>query len=195
LPSLGEVEATLAALDKEAEEHALRGASTQARVNSRRLRHWPEAMVALLRDGSGPFAEAFPAAREPSARASLTLPFEVQALRLGPLAIVGLPVEPLGAIGHALRDLAPGLVPATPPANAPGATSAAGAAPEADAWVWCAGYANGCYGYLPPADEYPRGGYEVDSAYRYYGQIAPFAPTCAALALGEAAAALKTLFG
>jgi hypothetical protein len=33
------------------------------------------------------------------------------------------------------------------------------------------GYSNGCIGYVPPADAYPLGGYEVVSAYRYYGTL------------------------
>jgi hypothetical protein len=39
------------------------------------------------------------------------------------------------------------------------------------------GYTNGCHGYLPTAAEYPRGGYEVEIAYRYYG-TQMFAPEC-----------------
>ena len=37
------------------------------------------------------------------------------------------------------------------------------------------GYTNGCIGYVPPAADYPDGGYEVDYAYRLYGtqMIAP----------------------
>ena len=32
------------------------------------------------------------------------------------------------------------------------------------------GYTNGLIGYLPPAESYPEGGYEVDDAYRWYGR-------------------------
>lgn len=38
------------------------------------------------------------------------------------------------------------------------------------------GYADDNPGYLPPPDELPRGGYEVDEAHRYYRQPATFAP-------------------
>jgi neutral ceramidase len=40
-------------------------------------------------------------------------------------------------------------------------------------------YADGVPGYLPPADEYAHGGYEVDEAHRFYGMPAAFAPGCA----------------
>ncbi|MBI2190975.1 MAG: neutral/alkaline non-lysosomal ceramidase N-terminal domain-containing protein [Planctomycetes bacterium] len=32
-------------------------------------------------------------------------------------------------------------------------------------------YSNGCLGYVPPAEEYPFGGYEVDMAYQFYGTL------------------------
>lgn len=41
--------------------------------------------------------------------------------------------------------------------------------------VLVAGYSNGCPGYLPTADEYPIGGYEVCDAHRYYGMPGRFA--------------------
>ena len=36
-------------------------------------------------------------------------------------------------------------------------------------------YTNGCWNYLPTAEEYPRGGYEVNDANKYYGTLM-FAP-------------------
>ena len=38
------------------------------------------------------------------------------------------------------------------------------------------GLANGCVGYLPTTDEYHRGGYEIDLAYKVYGEVQMFAP-------------------
>ncbi|MGO4722377.1 MULTISPECIES: hypothetical protein [unclassified Inquilinus] len=38
------------------------------------------------------------------------------------------------------------------------------------------GFADGCPGYVPPAAEYPHGGYEVEEAHRYYGMPAAMAP-------------------
>jgi neutral ceramidase len=38
------------------------------------------------------------------------------------------------------------------------------------------GYANGCIGYVPTADEYARGGYEIDEAYKVYPSVRMIAP-------------------
>ncbi|MEE2830753.1 MAG: hypothetical protein VYD18_00175 [Candidatus Latescibacterota bacterium] len=38
------------------------------------------------------------------------------------------------------------------------------------------GYANGCIGYVPTQDEYERGGYEVEEAYRVYPSVLMIAP-------------------
>jgi hypothetical protein len=118
--------------------------------------------------------------------AGQAVPFEVQMLKLGPLAIVGIPAEPLNALGLAVRGLAS---PRTAGGGARGNTTSSG-----PARVWCAGYANGCYGYLPVREEYPRGGYEVESAHRHYGRPGPFAPDTAERVLAEAAAGIATLW-
>ena len=76
----------------------------------------------------------------------------VTALRWGPAVIVALPGEPFAAAAHAIRAHAD-----------PGDT------------VLVAGYSDGCPGYLPPAEEYAHGGYEVEEAHRYYGLPGPFA--------------------
>jgi neutral ceramidase len=60
----------------------------------------------------------------------------VQAIRIGDVAIVGLPGEPFNEIGRAVKD--------------------ASAAP----FTLFAGYSNGYIGYFPTAAEYPFGGYE-----------------------------------
>lgn len=39
------------------------------------------------------------------------------------------------------------------------------------------GYADGCTAYVPTADMFPYGGYEVDEAYPYFGLPAPFEPS------------------
>jgi hypothetical protein len=80
----------------------------------------------------------------------------VTALRWGPAVIVALPGEPFAAAAHAIRAHAD-----------PGDT------------VLVAGYSDGCPGYLPPAEEYTHGGYEVEEAHRYYGLPGPFAPGAA----------------
>jgi len=76
----------------------------------------------------------------------------VTALRWGPAVIVALPGEPFAAAALGIR---------------------AHAGPEDTLLV--AGYSDGCPGYVPPAEEYPHGGYEVEEAHRYYGLPGPFA--------------------
>lgn len=44
-----------------------------------------------------------------------------------------------------------------------------------DPQAFIVGYADDNPGYLPPAEEYPHGGYEIDEAHRYYRQPATFA--------------------
>ena len=56
------------------------------------------------------------------------------------------------------------------------------------------GLANGCVGYLPTADEYPRGGYEIDQAYKVYGEAQMFVPESEQVVrsgVGEVLRALK----
>ncbi len=60
----------------------------------------------------------------------------VQAIRIGDVAIVGLPGEPFNEIGRAVKDRS----------SAP--------------FTLFAGYSNGYIGYFPTAAEYPYGGYE-----------------------------------
>lgn len=78
------------------------------------------------------------------------------ALLLGEVALVTLPGEPFCELGMEIKKASP---------------------------VECtlvAGYANGNAGYLPTRSEYPRGGYEVEEAYKYYGY-----PDCWAPSVGE----------
>lgn len=79
----------------------------------------------------------------------------VAVLRWGPARIMALPGEPFAATGMQLRRHL----------GAPGAI--------------VAGYCDGCPGYLPPLQEVPLGGYEVQDAHRYYGAPGPFAPGAA----------------
>jgi hypothetical protein len=78
---------------------------------------------------------------------------EVQALGIGPLAIVALPGEIFSSLGRRIK----------------------GDSPLAPPRTIVAGWANDNVGYIPDADAYPLGGYEVDSASRYYGYPAGWA--------------------
>jgi hypothetical protein len=80
---------------------------------------------------------------------------EVQALRLGPLAVVGLPGEIFSSIGRAIKLASP--LPAER--------------------TLVAGWTNDNVGYVPDHEAFTHGGgYEVDVASRYYGHPAPWAP-------------------
>jgi hypothetical protein len=68
--------------------------------------------------------------------------------RVGAVTIVTLPCEPFLGVAEAIRADLPGAV--------------------------VLGYTDGVVGYLPTADEYPYGGYEVVDSHRYYGMPAPF---------------------
>jgi hypothetical protein len=69
-------------------------------------------------------------------------------LLLGSLSVVTLPCEPFLGVAERLGSvLAPAVV---------------------------LGYTDGVVGYLPTADDYPDGGYEVVDAHRYYGMPGPF---------------------
>ncbi|MGV8850233.1 MAG: neutral/alkaline non-lysosomal ceramidase N-terminal domain-containing protein [Propionibacteriaceae bacterium] len=87
----------------------------------------------------------------------------VGVISVGGLPIVTLPGEPFLAVADRIRD---GL---------------------GDALVL--GYCDGVSGYLPTADEYAFGGYEVVAAHRYYGMPGPYAPGSAER-LADAALAL-----
>ncbi len=68
-----------------------------------------------------------------------TWPFEIHGLRIGPLAFIGVPVEPFIELGLAIEAGSP--FPMT----------------------MVSGYTNGYRNYLPTIPEWERGGYEVDS--------------------------------
>ncbi|MSP48985.1 MAG: hypothetical protein EXQ95_06625 [Alphaproteobacteria bacterium] len=68
---------------------------------------------------------------------------ELHGIRLGPVGLVGAPLEPFARIGARIRDAAPLPV------------------------VQFAGYTNGWQGYVPVADAYAEGGYETEWATPY----------------------------
>ena len=62
---------------------------------------------------------------------------EIQAIQLGPVALLSMPVEPFAEIGVAIKARSPFEV------------------------TLVSGYSNGMAGYLPVASAYPEGGYEI----------------------------------
>jgi neutral/alkaline ceramidase-like enzyme len=131
------------------ERHAARREELRAEgAGAYRLRQ-PEAMIAWADD-------ALAAAQRPPEER--TLPFPVQALRLGPVAVVAMAGEVFVRIGQEIARRSP--FPHTV----------------------VLGYSNGLLGYVPTADAYPLGGYEVSDAYRYFGTLM-IAPESEALIL------------
>jgi hypothetical protein len=82
-------------------------------------------------------------------------------LQIGPAVFAGIGGEPFAEIGAAIKRRSP--FPHT----------------------WFGGYTNGWAGYIPTAEAYPQGGYEVDTT--------PFAPEAAAILVEAAVAALTEL--
>ena len=80
-------------------------------------------------------------------------PFEIQAMRIGEVAVVAYPGEMFVDYQLTLDTRSPFSRTVT------------------------LGYSNGCIGYVPTADAYPEGGYEVDQAFKYYGTLM-IAPAC-----------------
>ena len=125
---------------------------------------WAEEMLAVIRSSDG----------------ARTQRFEIQAVRLGPLVLLGMEGEMF--VRYQL-DLE--------------------AAEQSGPVILC-GYANGCIGYVPTADEYVRGGYEVGSgkynfkvtagveAYKVYPTVQMISPDSEGL-ITEAARTLLTL--
>ena len=68
---------------------------------------------------------------------------DLHGIRLGPVGLIGAPLEPFSRIGARVRDASPLPV------------------------VQFAGYSNGWQGYVPVADAYSEGGYETEWATPY----------------------------
>ncbi|NOZ22857.1 MAG: hypothetical protein GXP25_17405 [Planctomycetes bacterium] len=80
--------------------------------------------------------------------------FEIQALRLGDIVFVGLPGEVFVEYQLWIDRQSP-------------FTS-----------TFVFGYTNGVIGYVPTADAFPKGGYEVETAHKYYPGTLMLAPDC-----------------
>lgn len=87
------------------------------------------------------------------------LPVELHLLQIGPAVLAGIPAEPFAEIGLAIKARSP--FPHT----------------------WFGGYVGGWSGYIPVPEEYPRGGYEVETS--------PFAPEAADRVVDGTVAALQ----
>jgi len=98
-------------------------------------------------------------------------PFEIQAIALGTLALLAMEGEIFVRYQLDLETRSP-LQPT----------------------VVC-GYANGCVGYVPTAEEHARGGYEVEEAYKVYPGVQMIGPKSEALIRKAAESMLEGLAG
>jgi hypothetical protein len=124
-----------------------RQAVSQATETVEKIEQDPEATPYLVRQVRGQigWAEDYLAAAEkarPQAQA-----FEVQTMRIGNVALVAYPGEMFVDYQLTMDRESP------------------------FDRTFTLGYTNGCIGYVPTADEYPRGGYEVNTAFHYYGTL------------------------
>lgn len=98
----------------------------------------------------------------------LTQAFEVQALRIGDAAVVGLPGEVFVEYQLRIKECSP------------------------FKHTLVLAYTNGNIGYVPTADAFPKGGYEVDTAIKYYGTTM-LTPDCEEIVVGGACELLSEL--
>ncbi len=56
------------------------------------------------------------------------------------------------------------------------------------------GYTNGCIGYLPTAEAYEEGGYEVEQAFKFYGRLLMLAPQSESIVVDWLLRSLKRLY-
>jgi neutral ceramidase len=117
--------------------------------------YWVQALESCL-----PLAQQIVELADRGAR-GLALPFAVQAMRVGDLALVGLSGEVFLEFAHRIAAASP--FPHT----------------------WALGYSNGCECYVPTAKAFAEGGYEADDSFRWYGTL-PLAPEAGELMAGEA---------
>jgi len=89
-------------------------------------------------------------------------PVDLYLLRLGPVVLAAVANEPFAEIGMAVKAGSP------------------------FPYTWFGGYVGGWGGYIPTAEEYPNGGYEVETS--------PFAPEAAARLVDGTVAALREFY-
>jgi hypothetical protein len=89
------------------------------------------------------------------------VPLELHLLQIGPAVLAGIPAEPFAELGLAIKARSP------------------------FAHTWFGGYTGGWSGYIPTPEEYPRGGYEVETS--------PFAPEAAGRVVEGVVSALRDL--
>jgi hypothetical protein len=147
-PPLAEAQAVLAAAQAQWEA----GGNYGARKMHAGVLERAQRLVALAQQGA----------------TGLTQPFEVQAFRIGDIALVGLPGEVFVEYQHQIKACSP------------------------FAATFVLAYTNGNIGYLPTAAAFPEGGYEVDGAILCYGTTM-LTPDCERLVVDAACGLLRRL--
>ena len=109
-------------------------------------------------------------ARAESGAKGETLPFAVQAIRVGDLAIVGLSGEVFFEFAHTIQAGSP------------------------FRHTLVLGYSNGCTCYIPAKEAFEEGGYEADDSFRWYG-VPPLRPDAGDLMATAAIRLLQRLEG
>ncbi len=98
-----------------------------------------------------------------------TRPLEIHALRIGDALLIGTPGETFAEIGLAIKA-------ASPVRN-----------------TFAVAYANGNVGYIPTAKAFDEGGYEVESAHKFYYGVYRFKPDVERLVTDAAVTLAKDL--
>ncbi len=125
----------------------------------RHFAHWSEKLERTVAAGGVP-----------------TIHFEVNAIRIGDMAMVAVPCEPLVELGLAVKNASP------------------------FATTLFLGYTNGCIGYVSPADAYPAGGWSPwetyaipDMLFQSYQLPMALQPSCGQMVVDQASALLQQL--
>ncbi|MGQ9731802.1 MAG: hypothetical protein ACUVX8_11075 [Candidatus Zipacnadales bacterium] len=121
----------------------------------------------LVREGMVEWARRLLALSEAGVR-GLTQAFEIQGLRVGEIAIVGLLGEVFVDYQHQIRESSP------------------------FAHTIVLAYTNGNIGYVPTREAFSQGGYEVETAIKYYGTTM-LTPECERLVVEGAGQVLREL--
>jgi hypothetical protein len=136
-----------------------RAETTRERLNELVNRRAPDAEVEAATFVTKRAAMTVARARAFGGRSEV--PVELHLLQVGPAVLAGIPCEPFAELGLAVKSRSP--FPHT----------------------WFGGYVGGWSGYIPTPEEYPHGGYEVETS--------PFTPEAAARVVDGTVAALNEL--
>jgi hypothetical protein len=138
-------------------EAEARAEEARARLNDLVGRGAPAAEIEAATFGTKRAAMTLARSRAFAGREEV--PLELHLLQVGPAVLAGIPAEPFAEIGLAVKSRSP--FPHT----------------------WFGGYVGGWSGYIPTPEEYPRGGYEVETS--------PFSPEAAGRVVEGVVSALE----